>query len=301
MEQEREEGYKSFFSIIRATMLRKNIQTIKNLLTDCMQKTVNPESRIDIETTRSSDFYIVYNDLSENSRDNLVGNRMVISLHGGNLSNPSSDLIGSRSHLHEGTSYSSVSDRQKADLVIKFSRIPTPVRSGQIYIKNKSRRELKPIHKKFINCLEQVFNRIPILFTTIEGTGKPTPSTNREGRPQHPAYEMQTYEALTPSAPSIKSVSSVSSVSPAISTPGASSVLSASENQEQIMTPKRLEFTEAKLKEDDEFKVVSKKKGKKRIDSENVSPNIRGGYYLKYIKYKAKYINLKKQLESRKL
>jgi len=186
MEHERErqrlEGYKSFFSIIRATILRQNISVIRDLLTDCMQKTVNSESRVDIDVSASSDFYFIYNDLSDSSKDRIEGNRMVISLHAGNLSNPTSDLIASQSHLHEGSSMSSVKPSQKADLVIKYLRKPTPTKNGLIYIKNNSVNK-KPIHQKFINCLEQVLNRIPDLFTTTEGTGKPTPS-KRKGRPQ---------------------------------------------------------------------------------------------------------------------
>ena len=320
-------GYQSFFSIIRATQLRKNINQIKKLMTDCM-KINNPNSIVEIRISDSGDFYFIYKDLSEDKRDKLLNDKMVLSLHSGNLINQIR-TVDSRSHLHEGNRISDASNKQKIDLLIDFSIKPNLNNSGQIIIKKLIPiKNIKPIHLNFIRCLQQTFNNLPILFTRIEGDGKPTPH-GRKGR-----------EAIPLSTPFASSSNTIDDVidydikptkldfnnDGTIQQPIDGTIQQQAEEQQRKQAEEQQrkqaeeqqrkqaeeqqrkqaeeqqrkqtngiteQQTNETIKQNEEFILVTSKKNKKK------NKKLNGGYKLKYMKYKIKYLKLKKELETK--
>ena len=312
-------GYQSFFSIIRATQLRENINEIKKLMTECMKKN-NPNSIVEIRISEDSDFYFIYKDLSSDKRDKLLNNRMVLSLHSGNLINQNL-AVDSRSHLHEGNRISDTSKKQKMDLLIDFSIKPNLNNSGQIIIKKLIPiKNIKPIHLNFIICLQQTFNNLPILFTRIEGDGKPTPH-GRKGR-----------EAIPLSTPFASSSNTIDDVidydikptkldfnnDGTIQQPIDGTIQQQAEEQQRKQAEEQQrkqaeeqqrkqaeeqqrkqtngiteQQTNETIKQNEEFILVTSKKNKKK------NKKLNGGYKLKYMKYKIKYLKLKKELETK--
>lgn len=178
------EEFQSFFNVISGTRFKNNLRNITEYILNCLsQKYPNIEIKYNISSNH--DFYFVLEDISDNNQLHLIDNRIVISLHSGNIE---SVPTGSQSHLHEGSSYNGVPIKNRLDLKIKFKIIPSQNNSGQIEIKYPRKSNPKQIYIDFILCLQYALNQNPRIFTTITHIGTPTPFKNKKKYIERPEF-----------------------------------------------------------------------------------------------------------------